>query len=616
MPDASIDVAGLTNAGGAVANNQPGSDALYGRPSAGALGFGGATDPGRQFGADQFGASGQPGTPFGGALNTGAGVYGGAGVYSGAGGAPNVAATIPPVRFDGRGNFVPNPPQDFQRPLINVPGLTTAAGNSLGPPGGFPPTNGDGLGLRTSAFQAMLMNSGNEEAAAAIANDPRFVNIAAQSERLQSEMQTAQATGAAPPNLLARTALLAADMVEYVASVDGIKADIALWGIDIATGGIFKPLIREVGLRIVDEFAGDHIDGVIDALSANFALRAFGVTADQAHTIDPALLMRVEMGIGGVLYAGLLGAKRAKPGFRRLIDKVKQNGPKIATTVGGAAVGGVGGVIATQQIGHVPLFTLHTPEPIIETVPIHESEPIIETFPIDDSKPEPLITPIHEQDVEVESYPIHEGGELNIIWTPIPEWSPMDWVSMQEGDPLLEKEAKQWFKAHPEYLYVLPGGSLKGSNPSVTEVVKVFRGIGNANQDFSEGKANVDANIVIHAVRRGNADKVDELLDGRNPVVSPGAVRELLDSREQRPVESERLRRFMEARGGSIGKAPTAEQLRLFEDFTKRFGRQPSEGDRAVMVSALNENTILLTTDGNVFMTFKEMGLPVALLKI
>jgi hypothetical protein len=128
MPDASIDVAGLTNAGGAVANTQSGGDALYGRPSAGALGFGGATDPGGQFGASQFGAPGQPGTPFGGAQNSGAGVYGGAG------GAPGLTANIPPVRFDGRGNFVPNPPQDFQRPLINFPGLTTPAANGASSP--------------------------------------------------------------------------------------------------------------------------------------------------------------------------------------------------------------------------------------------------------------------------------------------------------------------------------------------------------------------------------------------------------------------------------------------------------------------------------------------------
>jgi hypothetical protein len=50
----------------------------------------------------------------------------------------------------------------------------------------------------------MLMNSGNEEATAAIANNDGFVAVAGTSEKLQAEVDAALATGFAAPNLAAR----------------------------------------------------------------------------------------------------------------------------------------------------------------------------------------------------------------------------------------------------------------------------------------------------------------------------------------------------------------------------------------------------------------------------
>ena len=126
------------------------------------------------------------------------------------------------------------------------------------------------------------------------------------------------------------------------------------------------------------------------------------------------------------------------------------------------------------------------------------------------------------------------------------------------------------------------------------------------------GEVGVDANPLIRGLDFGELGKLDEMLAGRSPVISPQAQVEYLTR-----GDAARLGEFMASRGGRIGSQVTDEvaaglraQANSLRD---AFGNARALGvkDSFVVGSAMQDGLSLITKDRQIIGFLRAIGYPV-----
>jgi predicted nucleic acid-binding protein len=233
--------------------------------------------------------------------------------------------------------------------------------------------------------------------------------------------------------------------------------------------------------------------------------------------------------------------------------------------------------------GQIPPLIPPVIPPINEGYPIHESEPLILTTPIADPAP------------QLEGFPADgPKAPTEFVFMAI-EPNKLDWVLA--STPAMDARAQKIIKEEGLIVAVdredAPLGEL-----TFGDGLNAIRLQGAKNLVFNDGEISLDANSFIHSVGKGDSAKMDEALKGRKPVISPATNAELLDLEHSVAERQKLINDFLEARDGRIGEAPTARQVELYKELAASVGWQPSDDDALIIVSALNENQVLLTNDG------------------
>lgn len=206
-------------------------------------------------------------------------------------------------------------------------------------------------------------------------------------------------------------------------------------------------------------------------------------------------------------------------------------------------------------------------------------------------------------------------------------WGGPDWRSGQAQTPLrypgqyADPETGLHYNNHryydPEaaaYLTPDPLGLAPAPNPHayVANPLMLADPLGLMPYAAPAGEVAVDANSLIRGLDFGELDKLDQMLAGRSPVVSPQAQVEYLTK-----GEAARLGEFMAAREGRIGAQVTdqaAAALRAQANSLRDvFGNARGLGtkDSFVVGSAMQDGLSLITKDRQVIGFLRAIGYPV-----
>ena len=120
------------------------------------------------------------------------------------------------------------------------------------------------------------------------------------------------------------------------------------------------------------------------------------------------------------------------------------------------------------------------------------------------------------------------------------------------------------------------------------------------------GEVALDTNPIISAMTEGGVADVDKALAGRAPVLSPQAFSEATVRNS-----AEDVMKFLTDRGGRIGPQATREGIAALRGQAASLGRTLSEGDAAVLHSALQDGLGIITNDVRFARFLQAIGHPV-----
>ncbi len=193
-----------------------------------------------------------------------------------------------------------------------------------------PPPSDQTLGATAGALAA---EGASADEAAEIVADKKVQQILAKGDQARAELERAMQTAeerksarhgkyrgqeaptvdpAALQDALQKVLAFVGDGAQSLAELSDRQLNAALIGLDLATGGIVKTVLKDLGMTALEAATDINMEDVIGKLATQMVAYAYNTTVEGLKEIDPELVSQAMLGAQTI--GAIIGLKRSKAG--------------------------------------------------------------------------------------------------------------------------------------------------------------------------------------------------------------------------------------------------------------------------------------------------------------